>query len=100
MFEWIAANQEFAITIIVLVVGLLRATAWGRANAEALDAVTEAVERQRGKTAEDVKAQVKDIEFNLKPAAKKALKDSVNKADALKITKKIGRRFIKHLIGI
>lgn len=45
IFGWITQNPDTVIFFLMILVGGLRLTAWGRANAEALDKVVEIIEK-------------------------------------------------------
>lgn len=68
---------------------LLKLTAWGRANAEALDAIVRAIEKSG---ATEVKAAVADSEGHLTDVARDVLRDAVATADEKKPTPSLRAR--------
>lgn len=82
--EFINTILEHWETILAIVGGLIaivRLTAWGKANKEALDKVTEVVEQVDAK---EVKASVQESQDKLGKLSSNALSDSVRKADKKK----------------
>lgn len=93
--DLIIEYKDLIITVVLMGAGLLRATAWGRAHAKALDLVTTAVEQNRDA---NVKTTVKQLRHNLTRAARTVLDDSATRADVKKASKRIGARFFKEII--
>ena len=69
------------ITLILAGLALLKVTAWGRANAEALQTVTHVIEAVQAK---DVKQAMAGLEDDLSETAQDALRDAVATVDAKK----------------
>lgn len=78
---FIIEHKELFGTFLVSLLMIIKLTAWGRAQAAALDAVIGVIERLG---AGNVKSSVARTESNLSGAAKDALTDSVAKADPKK----------------
>jgi len=74
-------NLDTILVIIGAIIALIRLTAWGKANKEALDAVTAAIEKVDAK---EVKEQVKTSHVKLPTGAANALQDSVRTVDEKK----------------
>jgi hypothetical protein len=72
-------------------------TAWGKAQARALDVVVGVIERVG---ARDVKTAVVQSEITLPAAAKDALQDSVAKADKKKSPVTVAWKIIRELIRL
>jgi len=84
MTELLSAEYiEFYATIALLIIAVIRLTAWGKANKEALDAVVENVEVCR---AGAVKANLRRDETSISGGARDAIKDAVHRADPKKDT--------------
>ena len=75
--DFVTTNLETILALVVGLIALLRATAWGRGKAQALDAVTEAVEAVDAK---EVKRRVAAREVNLGTAVRRLLKSSIQEA--------------------
>ena len=81
IFSFIVANREVLTTFVIALIAVIKLTAWGKAQAAALDAVVGIIERMGVR---EVKAAIARTETALPAAAKDALKDSVAKADPKK----------------
>ena len=81
IFSFIVENREVLGTFVIALIAVIKLTAWGKAQAAALDAVVGIIERMGVR---EVKAAVAKTETALPAAAKDALKDSVAKADPKK----------------
>ncbi len=90
----IIENREILVTFILSLIAIIKLTAWGRAQATALDTIIGVVE---GLGAVDVKRAVARTEPDLPDAAKDAIIDSVAKADPKKSAKCPFLRAIKEL---
>jgi hypothetical protein len=77
----IADNREAFIAFIIALVAVVKVTAWGKAQAAALDAVVGVIE---GLGAGDVKSGVSNAAVDLSAGAQDAITDSVAKADPKK----------------
>jgi len=71
------------ITALLALIALLKLTAWGRAQATALDTVVGAIESLGSKT---VKSAVSQAQGALSSAAQDAIVDAVAKADPKKVS--------------
>ena len=74
-------HKELIATLIVTLLTVIKLTAWGRAKAEALDAVIGVIERLGAK---EVKTGVAGQELKLETAAQDALRHAVAKVDPKK----------------
>ncbi len=89
MFGWysfLMEHKELFASFLVALIGMVKLTTWGRAQASALDTIVGVVESLG---ADEVKEAVARKESNLAPAAKDALKDAVYTADPKKPTPSI-----------
>lgn len=71
-------NWDTVITIIGAIIAIIRLTAWGKANKEALDTIVGAIEDINSA---EVKEKVKSAHGNLNREASNALTDSVRRKD-------------------
>jgi len=78
---FVVENREAIITLLLALIAILRLTAWGRAQAAALDAVVGAIECLGSKT---VKSAVSQTQRALPTAVQDAIVDAVAKADPKK----------------
>lgn len=76
-------NWGTILSIITVIIAIVRLTAWGKANKEALDNVVEAIETIDSK---EVKEAVKASHKKLPTGSANALTNSVQKADSTKPT--------------
>ena len=74
----IMENWDTIAVFIGSVIAIIRLTAWGKANKEALDTVTAAIEKVNAK---EVKEQVKMAHAKLDSRSSNALQDSVRMVD-------------------
>jgi len=81
MIHFVMAHGDTIITLLVAVVGVLKLTAWGRANAEALALLVEIIERKNSK---EIKSAVSSLQGDLSSVAQDALEDAVNTVDVKK----------------
>jgi hypothetical protein len=95
IISFLIENREALITFVVSLVALIKLTAWGRAQATALDAVVGVVERVG---ADDVKSGVANHQIRLSPAASDAIKDSVAKADPKQSPLSIGWKVLREVL--
>lgn len=93
--KFVVDNKDVLITFVVSLVAVIKLTAWGRAQAAALDTVVGAVECLG---ASDVKTKVAAAEKRLADAARDALKDAVAKADAKKTSLGAVLKFIREVL--
>jgi hypothetical protein len=82
------------VTFLVCLLTIVKLTAWGRAQASALDTVIGIIERVG---AVDVKVGVAESDSALSATAKDAIKDSVAKADPKKTPKSLIYRIIREI---
>jgi hypothetical protein len=92
--RFVVENKEVFVTFVVSLVAVVKLTAWGKAQAAALDTVVGAIECLG---ADDVKSKVAMAEKRLAAAAKDALKDAVAKADAKKSPLSAVLKFIREV---
>ena len=88
-------HKELLATFLVSFVAIIKLTAWGRAQALALDAVIGVIERLG---AGNVKRVVAVQESTLSGAARDAIRDSVAKADPKKTPTSLGLRILRAII--
>ena len=74
VMTFVIAHKALICTLLMSGIGLVKLTAWGRANARALEAVAQAVEDVEAK---DVKLVVWESEARLPAAARDALHDAI-----------------------
>jgi hypothetical protein len=92
--RFILDNREVLTAFVVALIAVIKLTAWGKAQAAALDAVVGVIERVG---AHEVKTGVARTEYGLTAAAKDALRDSVAKADQKKSPLSIGWKIIREI---
>lgn len=93
--RFILENREVLLTFVAALIAVLKLTAWGKAQAAALDAVVGVIERMGLR---EVKAAIASKETALPAAAKDALKDSVAKADPKKSPLSTAWRVIREIV--
>lgn len=93
--SWCIDNQETILAFIGVVFALLRATAWGRANKAALEAVSQVIEESGVK---ELKKKVAEEQQKLDPAASDALQAAVSTVDPGKETPKLANLLVKELL--
>ena len=91
---FILGHKELLATFLVSLLTIIRLTAWGRAQALALDTVIGVIERVGDG---DVKSGVAGTEKKLPDAAKDAIRDSVAKADPKKTPKSVILRVLREV---
>lgn len=94
---FITQNREVLTAFILSIIAMVKLTAWGRAQAKALDAVVGVIEEIG---AGDVKSAVAGIEDGLADAAKDALTDSVAKADPKKSPISTGLKVLREILRV
>ena len=94
---FIAQNREVLTAFLLSLITIIKLTAWGKAQAKALDAVVGVIEKV---DAGDVKTAVAGIEKGLADAAKDALTDSVAKADPKKSPLSTGWKVFREIIRV
>jgi len=94
---FILENREVLVTFVISLIAIIKLTAWGKAQAAALDTVVSVIERMG---ARDVKAAVAQREISLSDAAKDALQDSVAKADKKKNPVTVAWKIIREIIRL
>ena len=92
--RFVLENREVLAAFVVALIAVVKVTAWGKAQAAALDAVVGVIERIG---AHEVKSGVARTEHGLTAAAKDALRDSVAKADPKKSPPKIGWKIVREI---
>lgn len=87
-------HKELFISFLLSLLAIIKLTAWGKAQAAALDSVIGVIERLG---ANDVKAGVARTEAAIPQAAKDAIRDSVAKADPKKTPLSAVWRFAREI---
>ena len=95
LYRTILDNKELFVALIVTVLAIVKLTAWGRAKADALDAVIGVIERLN---ASFVKGGIAAHEPKLKPQVKDALHHAVAKADPKKTPERPSVRFAREVL--
>lgn len=89
-------NMEILTAVALLAIAIIRITAWGKANQDALTQVVDVVERVR---ADHVKTNVEDRErYEMSDAAADALDQAVRKVDVKKTAVKAGERALRLVV--
>lgn len=97
MTTWISfflEHKELLASFVVGLLGLVKLTAWGRAQALALDAIVHVIE---GLEASSVKAAVAEKQGALPAGARDAIADAVNTADPKKPTPGLAERIFREV---
>ena len=92
--RFILDNREVLTAFLVALIAVVKLTAWGRAQALALDTVVGVIERLG---ASDVKREVSRTELNVPDSTKDAIRDSVAKADPKKTPKTVILRVLREV---
>lgn len=92
--RFVLENREVLAAFLVSLIAVVKLTAWGKAQAAALDAVVGVIERVG---AHEVKSGVARTEYGLTAAAKDAIRDSVAKADPKKSPLSIGWKIVREI---
>ena len=79
--RFLIENREVLITFLIALVAVIKLTAWGRSQAQALDTLVGVIE---GLGARTVKAGVSDASDDLSQGIQDAISDSVAKVDPKK----------------
>ncbi len=95
IYRTILDNKELFVTLIVTALAIVKLTAWGRAKADALDAVIGVIERLG---ANFVKSGIAAQEPKLKAQVKDALQHAVAKADPKKTPARPAVRFAREVL--
>jgi hypothetical protein len=74
-------NWDALVTLLVAIIAVVKLTGWGRANAEALQTVVDAIEKLQQT---EVKGEVAKLQTGLSEVAQDALEDAVFAADRKK----------------
>lgn len=97
IIKTIIENKELFVTFLVSLIAIIKLTAWGKAQAAALDVITGIIERIG---AGEIKSRVAQTETNLSSAARDAVQNSVAKADPKKTPKSAVVRFLKEVFRV
>ncbi|MCE5322372.1 hypothetical protein LLG46_03535 [bacterium] len=97
IIKTIIENKELFVTFLVSLIAIIKLTAWGKAQASALDVITGIIERIG---AGEIKSRVAKEETNLSSAARDAVQNSVAKADPKKTPKSAVVRFLKEVFRV
>ncbi|MHB9129735.1 MAG: hypothetical protein ACYDBB_01425 [Armatimonadota bacterium] len=81
LLKFAFTHGDAFITLLLSIIGVVKLTAWGRANAEALALLVDVVEQ---KNSTEIKQAVATQQTGLSEVAQDALADAVNTADAKK----------------
>lgn len=92
--RFVQENREVLAAFLVSLIAVVKLTAWGKAQAAALDAVVGVIERVG---ATDVKNGVFRMETGATAPVKDAIRDSVAKADPKKSPLSIGWKIIREI---
>lgn len=95
LIGFVLENREVLVAFIISLIAVIKLTAWGKAQAAALDAVVGAVERVG---AGEVKSGVARDQWRLSPAARDAITDSVAKADPKKSPLATGWKIVREIL--
>ena len=87
LIDLVLANKELSAALILAVIAVLKLTAWGKANAKALEVVVQVIE---GLELIEAKARVAATEPKLSTGAQDALQNAVAKVDPKKIPDSMG----------
>jgi len=93
----VVENKEVFVAFFVSLIAIVKLTAWGKAQAAALDVITGIIERIG---AGEIKSRVAQAETNLSSAARDAVQNSVAKADPKKTPKSAVIRFLKEVFRV
>lgn len=107
MFVW--NHYDLFLTLLGAILAIVRVTAWGAANAKALQVVTGAIELMSGKGSEsgparaatsatEIKQAVASEERKLPAAVADALRDAVAVVDPAKTPATPMQRFVRELL--
>jgi Mor family transcriptional regulator len=81
MIHFMFTHGDAVVTLLVAVIGVVKLTAWGQANAEALSLLVDVIEQ---KNSTDIKKTVASLHGDLSKVAQDVLEDAVNTADEKK----------------
>jgi len=81
LLKFVFTNWDAMFTFIVACIAVVKLTGWGRANAEALQVVVNAIEKLEGTA---VKQEVARLQSGLSEVAQDVLADAVNTVDVKK----------------
>ncbi len=81
LLKLVLTNWDALITLLIAVIAVVKLTGWGRANAEALQVVVDAIEKLQQT---EVKGEVSRMQSGLSEVAQDALEDAVFAADRKK----------------
>jgi hypothetical protein len=95
LIQSVITHGDSFITLLLAVIGIVKLTAWGRANAEALALIVDVIEK---KNSTDIKKLVASQENILSDVAKDALADAVNTVDVKKTPLTAALRFCRELL--
>lgn len=97
IIKTVVENKEVFAAFLVSLIAVIKLTAWGKAQAAALDTVTGIIERIG---AGEIKSRVAQAEANLSAAAKDAVQNAVAKADPKKTPQSAVIRFLKEVVRV
>ncbi|MHB9037909.1 MAG: hypothetical protein ACYC64_14725 [Armatimonadota bacterium] len=97
ILKFVIENKDVLITFVIALVAVIKLTAWGKAQATALDTVVAVIEKLG---AGNVKLRVANSMYALSGGAQDAIADSVAKADPKKTQCNIIVRFLRELFRI
>ena len=95
--KFVIENRDTIITFFIALIAMLRLTAWGRAQASALDAVIGVIETLGARS---VKEGVSDASINLPEGIQDAIDDSVAKADPKKKKPSLLIRIVREVFRV
>lgn len=97
LYSFTVENKEVLGTFVIALIAVIKLTAWGKAQAAALDVITGIIERIG---AGEIKSRVAQAEADLSAAAKDAIQNSVAKADPKKTPESAVVRFLKEVFRV
>ena len=100
IISFMVNNWEVLVTLVVALIAVVKVTAWGRANAAALQLIIDIIEQLQLRT---VKQEVASRQPALPAMVQDAITDAVAVADAkqkpLPLILRIGREVLRGLFG-
>ena len=94
LIDLVIEHKEIVVTLVLAVIAVLKLTAWGKANAKALEAVVKVIE---GLGLVEAKASVAAVEPKLSSGVQDALQNAVAKADLKKAPEGFGTKVAREV---
>ncbi|MEI7833731.1 MAG: hypothetical protein WCJ56_11115 [bacterium] len=95
LLNFILTHGDAMFTLLLAIIGVVKLTAWGRANAEALALLVQVIEK---KDSVDIKKAVATGQSNLSEVAQDVLTDAVNAVDVKKTPLAAALRFCREML--